>query len=1728
MEGDASISENGLMEETTVSGNEEEPTSDSVDVPPTLSENDMEPVEVSGNNLTTIQQSVEQLPIPNYDDLLEMQAVAIELSQAKGEIYQAQELIEMAETMPAMFSVSYGKQWDSASNYYIYNQLDETGKSLWAAMEILYSSYLEDTIDFQDGLTDYVEVENVTGLSVAQFGELIGMFKYAHPQYYYLFNGFQYYYDSYNNSYFGVAFMTYPEMQDGQARRDASERIEDLILEWKEIVDACSSEEEKVRTIHNLICNKVNYNHDAVNAGIGKVEATQYTQSAYSVFCMDKTVCAGYTQAFSWMCNVAGISAFGVTSHDHAWNKVKVEDNWYNLDCTWDDGKGYYQYSNYLKNDNYFDTASSHIEESFWNGYLPNCTLDSGAEGQNYGELPQSSKSVATPKVTITKHEKEYEISISTETPGAKIFYTVDGKEPSDGESKSEIYQAPFRINETTTVKAVAVCNEYWDSEIAEAEIEHIYYSIASSTFGNHMTWEVDSQGVLTITGSGAMPDFVNSTAIPWNAYMEQIREVVLSESITTIGNRAFYGAVNLQWVEIPEGVTKIGNLAFQYSGINYVELPVSLTTIGQYAFSESALQEITIPASVTEVGQYAFYNCIELESVFIENNIDTMGAYIFFNCTKLTNVVLPDNLEKIAAGMFFYCTALKEIILPQNLKTIKEYAFEYCYGLQEITIPDSVTKISIQAFYKCKKLKRVKLGNGIKEIPKSMFYYCEVLESVTISESVTAIGELAFKGCWELYRIEIPATVNSFGGSVFELHTALIGYEGSAAQNYANSNGNEFINIETLGNKVEFVTGTGEKIANQYCKEGEKVKEPTSLTRKGYVFGGWYTSAMQQDETTKWDFSSIVTKPMTLYAKWIANSYTLSFDANYQGAEGIESQIVSYEGNYGSFPQIPERIGYTFQGWYTKAVGGVRVEEKDSYRVLGDSTLYAHWKANVYKITFHTDQTGLDIAEKEITYGEPFGTLPTLDLPGKIFLGWYTSQEGGSLVAEDGIYDVAGDTILYAHWKFKYTTEAPMVDIKSDSTVVKGTKVSFVTNTYGAKIFYTTQERIGTAITEKNGICYQEAIELTEDVTFYAIAVKEGYNNSEVVTFSYHVVDETQYQGEILDQDWQELQDTLQISTLDQVPKDFWIAGMKEQLYTGSAVTQENIRVYFYKTLLTLNKDYRIKYSNNVNAGTANITIHGRGACSGKYTDTFEIIPLNLQNAMLEYDNIELAYNEKVQKATVKVMYDFNGKRLTLKSGRDYAYVYAGTNPEEKDYDENAFRAEGVYEVIIQGKGNYTGSTSFTQAIVKKTMVKKLSLARIPAMEYTGEELKPPIELKDGSKILKEGVDYQLIYKNNLEIGTATVTIQGLGEYGGSRTTTFKINGRNLKKATLSGIETKVYQAEAVTQSGYCLTYEEEDGTLVALRENVDYTVSYRNHTKAGTATISFTGIHHYTGTIHKYFTIRACDLSSDNIQIEPIADQIYLKNGVTPKPVVFWLVKEDNQSGERRILLQEGVDYTISYRNHRMVGTADSLMAPTMILTGKGGFVGNRTITYTIQGAELSSVGMTAENVEFKNQPNGHKTVVKLWDLEGNTLVAGKDYHRNLTYTYGKDTVVTQNRKGNVVTVIRREKEIVDKEDIIPVGTELLVTATAIGGNYVGEKSVVYRVVDKETQRIKNGSVDIGSTERTKKWYRSTNLISEAKRMAKYGTDNVNTDRNAGAVGEHKLVTYREVYAK
>ena len=318
------------------------------------------------------------------------------------------------------------------------------------------------------------------------------------------------------------------------------------------------------------------------------------------------------------------------------------------------------------------------------------------------------------------------------------------------------------------TALALALCMlAALTSEIFAADTVASGYC-GSEGDGKNLTWTLDSEGTLTISGKGEMKDY-DYFSDPW--VRSAVKCVSIESGVTCIGDYAFHNCTNLTGVTIPNSVTSIGGSAFSdCSSLTSITIPSSVTSIGRFAFSGcSSLTSITIPSSVTSIGERVFEGCSSLTSVTIPNSVTSIGEGAFNGCSSLTSITIPNSVTSIGEWAFSDCSSLTSITIPNSVTSIGGRAFDSCISLTSVTIPNSVTSIGGYAFEGCSSLTSVTIPNSVTSIGESAFNGCISLTSITIPSSVTSIGEYTFSYCSSLTSITIPNSVTSIGESAFE-----------------------------------------------------------------------------------------------------------------------------------------------------------------------------------------------------------------------------------------------------------------------------------------------------------------------------------------------------------------------------------------------------------------------------------------------------------------------------------------------------------------------------------------------------------------------------------------------------------------------------------------------------------------------------------------------------------------------------------------------------------------------------------------------------------------------------------------------------------------------------------------------------------------------------------------------------------------------------------------------
>ena len=239
--------------------------------------------------------------------------------------------------------------------------------------------------------------------------------------------------------------------------------------------------------------------------------------------------------------------------------------------------------------------------------------------------------------------------------------------------------------------------------------------------------------------------------------------EYNIKEETKCIADFAFYQCVNLTSVDIPDGITSLGNATFMDC---------------------SNLISVDLPENITYMGEYAFYKCICLKDIIMPENIKDFGEYLFGYCSALSEIDIPDGLTYISAYAF-YSSGITEISIPSNITRIDPLAFSHCSGLVDITIPNSVTYIGESAFSSCENLKDITLPDSVKYIGDSAFSWCTNLTEITLPDGIIAINRSTFYNCASLSGISIPNSVTFIANQAFYSCHSLtdVYYYGTEAQ---------------------------------------------------------------------------------------------------------------------------------------------------------------------------------------------------------------------------------------------------------------------------------------------------------------------------------------------------------------------------------------------------------------------------------------------------------------------------------------------------------------------------------------------------------------------------------------------------------------------------------------------------------------------------------------------------------------------------------------------------------------------------------------------------------------------------------------------------------------------------------------------------------------------------------------------------------------------------------
>ena len=274
------------------------------------------------------------------------------------------------------------------------------------------------------------------------------------------------------------------------------------------------------------------------------------------------------------------------------------------------------------------------------------------------------------------------------------------------------------------------------------------------------VTYEfIVATGVLTISGTGEMPDYSSSSFYPWYDYRDSVKSVVIEDQVTTISDYAFQSC-DLASISIGKGVKSIGTHAFSNnSDLGRVVIPDNVTTIGESAFASiRSLSSVTIGKGVTNIGNNAFYSSAMFN--------DHLNIYIA-DMEKWLSIDFASYIP--SHNLYLNNKIVKELHIPTGIVQLKQYALANCDSLEKVVLHDSISQIGKGAFYLCSSLETVECGRAISLIDELAFYSCSLLKDLTFyGENLLTIDNSAFANCEKLESIALPSSLTTIGNSAF------------------------------------------------------------------------------------------------------------------------------------------------------------------------------------------------------------------------------------------------------------------------------------------------------------------------------------------------------------------------------------------------------------------------------------------------------------------------------------------------------------------------------------------------------------------------------------------------------------------------------------------------------------------------------------------------------------------------------------------------------------------------------------------------------------------------------------------------------------------------------------------------------------------------------------------------------------------------------------------------
>ena len=905
-------------------------------------------------------------------------------------------------------------------------------------------------------------------------------------------------------------------------------------------------------------------------------------------------------------------------------------------------------------------------------------------------------------------------------------------------------------------------------------------------------------------------------------------------KTVTSIGEVAFKGRSDMTGIELPSGLTNISRYAFgSCSSLTSIRIPSGVTSMAEYVFSGcSSLTSIELPSGLTSIANGTFDECSSLTDIELPGGVTAIGASAFANCYNLTGIELPDGVTSIGVSAFYECSSLTDIKLPGGVTDIRYGAFANCYSLTGIKLPDGVTSIGSSAFYNCSSLTNIELPSGVTEIGSSAFAYCHNLTGIKLPDGLTSIAGYTFRNCSSLKNIELPSGLTEIGNGAFEECSSLSGIEiPSGVTNigelaFSSCSSLKSINLPDGITKIPFGMFWG-------CTDLASIKIPDGVRSIGtYAFEDCssLTDIELPDGLT--NIGSAVFWASGLTSITIPAAVTDIGDSVFSECDRLTNiSVDEANANYSSLGGVLFDKGKTklmcYPGGKTgsyQVPAGVTDIERCAFYCCGgltDLELPAEVKAiGAYAFYGCLNLSKISVDEANTTYSSEDGVLFNKD---KTEMICCPGAKTGQYRVPDGVTKIGADAFETCHRLTGIEIGGGVTEIETEafwgSDSLLNISVDEANATYSSvdgvlfnkdktELIWcpdgkTGQYRLPDEVTD----IYQSAfygcngltsIEIGSGVTNLEWGMFYGCENLLEISVDEANINYSSLGGVLFDKDK---------TTLFYCPK-----GKTGSYQIPDGVTDMGMGAFYgcdgLKRVEIPSGVTNIEYNAILDCKDLTI-ICEKGSSAHRYA-LRKAIPFRFIGEILDY-TITLDVNGGTALDPASFIIEIGEALGELPTPTRTGYIFkgwftakTGGNAVTKDTIPTAdMTVYAQWEQVPNENGSGKPGDTSEQPQQKQSLAKAVVTVAKTDFAYDGKAKTPAVSVTLDGKKLAANTDYKVTYQKNKNIGTATVTITGAGNYTGTVTKTFTIRAKKGTSFTVGAYKYKITSSKEAAFAG-------------------------------------------------------------------------------------------------------------------------------------------------------------------------------------------------------------------------------------------------------------------------------------------------------------------------------------